>query len=80
MSTSHVVAHDGTRRPFGFECLHCGALLGITLPVSVDEFVSGGEAFFARHLACPPAPDVPERIDAMLDERVIPVGEPGGAS
>ena len=54
MSTSHVVAHDGTRRPFGFECLHCGAVLGLALPVSVDEFVAASEAFLARHRACPP--------------------------
>lgn len=56
MNTDHVVAHDGTRHPFGFECLHCGAVLGLTLPVSVDEFASAGKAFVAKHRDCKAAP------------------------
>lgn len=51
-NTDHVVAHDGTRHPFGFECLHCGGRLGLTLPVSVDEFVSASEAFVKKHRDC----------------------------
>ena len=48
--TSHVVAHDGNHGvPFGFECLHCHAKLGFTLPVSVDEFSAAGKAFVDRH-------------------------------
>ena len=51
-NTDHVVAHDGTRHPFGFECLHCGAVLGIALPVSVDEVGPASEAFLKKHRDC----------------------------
>lgn len=54
MNTDHVVAHDGTKHPFGFECLHCGAVLAVALPVSNDEFVAAGNAFVARHRECKP--------------------------
>lgn len=52
MSADHVVAHDGTHKPFGFECLHCGALLGLRLPVSVDVFAAAGEEFVRSHRGC----------------------------
>lgn len=54
--TRHVVVHDGSRHPFGFECLHCKALLGITLPISTDEFVAASNAFVVKHRDCQPAP------------------------
>lgn len=54
MSTDHIVAHDGSKRPFGFECLHCGALLGLALPVAADEFAAAGEAFSQKHRDCRP--------------------------
>ena len=53
MSSHHVVAHDGTQRPFGFECLHCGATRTITLPISFDKFVAASKEFVAQHRACP---------------------------
>lgn len=60
--TRHVVAHDGTRHPFGFECLHCGAVLGVSLPVSVDEFTAASNAFVVKHRDCPaPSSTAPRR-------------------
>lgn len=65
--TRHVVAHDGTRHPFGFQCLHCGALLGVSLPVSVEEFGASANAFVVKHRDCPepaaaaPAPSTAPR-------------------
>lgn len=49
----HVVAHDGSQKPFGFECLNCGEALAITLPTAVDVFASLGRAFAAKHRDCP---------------------------
>lgn len=47
--SDHIVA---TQQPFGFECLHCGGRLGLTLPVSVDEFVAASKSFGDRHRDC----------------------------
>ena len=49
---SHVVIHDGTERPFGFECLHCGQRLPIGLPVSVDALTAASHDFGRRHRDC----------------------------
>lgn len=53
MNSHHIVAHDGTHRPFGFECLHCGATRMIPLPIATDKFVAASNEFVAKHLACP---------------------------
>lgn len=50
----HVVAHDGSRKPFGFECLHCGESFAVTMPTAVDVFASMGRAFVGKHRDCPP--------------------------
>lgn len=51
-ATSHIVAHDGTQKPFGFECLHCGATLPLSMPLAVDAFCGAADAFLVQHRDC----------------------------
>ena len=75
MTRDHVVIHDGSHQPFGFECLHCGARLPIGLPVSVEELLAASDRFTKRHWGCkvitaddikratpPPAPEGKESL------------------
>ncbi len=50
--SNHVVMHDGSVHPFGFECLHCRQFLPIALPVSVDVMLAASEDFARRHARC----------------------------
>ena len=43
MSTDHVVIHDGTVRPFGFECLNCGSTMPLGMPIATSDLVRAME-------------------------------------
>ena len=52
MSTDHVVIHDGTVRPFGFECLNCGSTMPLGMPIATSDLVAASEMFVAKHRDC----------------------------
>lgn len=58
MTGSHIWTTPGDKT-MTLHCHHCGGLLTIALPVSVDEMSAASGAFVERHKNCP----VPRRED-----------------
>lgn len=53
-NTDHVVTRtDGDPKTMGIECLHCGAKLAISLPVSISAMAAATKAFVRDHAGCP---------------------------
>lgn len=48
----HVVVHGGGKT-CGGKCLHCGATLLLSLPLSLEDFGRYVRLFAERHAACP---------------------------
>ena len=57
---SWIVCHDGSRRPFGCECLRCGAYDQIGLPVDLSVLTVRLRMFSDQHRGCK---DTEERTD-----------------
>lgn len=55
---SHIWSTPGNDK-LTFHCHHCGGLLTLALPVSIDEMSAAAQAFIERHRAC----EVPRRDD-----------------
>ena len=56
-NTDHVVARtDGAPGTMPLECLHCGAKLVLTLPVSISVMAAASKAFVGEHAECRPSP------------------------
>lgn len=52
-NTDHVVARtDGAPGTMPIECLHCGAKLVLTLPVSISVMAAASKAFVGEHASC----------------------------
>ncbi|MBL8752287.1 MAG: hypothetical protein JNK15_03215 [Planctomycetes bacterium] len=50
---AHIVAHDGRGpRPFGFECLHCGSVHALQVPISLAMWGEAAKAFHVLHRDC----------------------------
>jgi hypothetical protein len=49
-----VVCHDGADRqaPYAMECLRCGAIQRVALPISIPCYVAMGRAFERMHSRC----------------------------
>ena len=47
-----IISHDGTQKPFGHECLRCGAYHKLPDKLPVDKFLKIAEAFIKLHKLC----------------------------
>lgn len=47
-----VAAHSGIDREYRFECMRCGAIKPVALPIGLQHIAELGNAFTAKHLAC----------------------------
>jgi hypothetical protein len=49
-----VVCYDGTHpiHPYAFECLRCGAVQQVTLPIEVSHYVKQADDFLRCHRHC----------------------------
>lgn len=53
-SPDHVIIHDGTHHEAGtMQCLRCGSLSVIRMPVQIPALVKAADEFTAEHVACP---------------------------
>lgn len=61
-----VVTHDGTQGPLAYamECLRCGIIQKVAVPISVDCYVAMAQAFLRSHRGC-------------REDRVSPEQSPG---
>jgi hypothetical protein len=57
--TDWIVSWDGSHSeyPYGFQCLRCGALHGVHLPIPLDDYITMSKAFIALHAFCLPPED-----------------------
>ncbi len=51
----HVVSHDGSQGPLSYamECLHCGDIQRVALPIDMSCWLAMAEAYMAIHAKCP---------------------------
>lgn len=51
-----VVAHDATQgdKAYALECLRCGVVQKVALPISIDCYLALGGAFAKEHSRCRP--------------------------
>ncbi len=54
MAAEWVVCHDGTKgdKAYAFECLRCGAIQKMAVPIIVPCWVAAGKAFEKLHSRC----------------------------
>lgn len=49
---SWIMVDDGSQKPFGFECLRCGAYQKVNQPIKLSDFVILENIFIAEHRGC----------------------------
>ena len=54
MRDDHIICHDATggEMAYAMECLRCGAVQRVTLPMSVDCYRALAKAFAREHRNC----------------------------